>query len=94
MPEESPMTIRENVEFELDGRLRALALGKRHISVRYEPVSKTVRIGACISNYNWETRDQVIDVLLDFEDSHEAEFSVEFDVVPLEAVTDPHYAEI
>ncbi len=88
------MAIRENVAFELEGRLKPLTLGKKHISVRYEPDTRIVRVGACIADYSWETRDQVIDVLLDFEDSHEGEFAVEFDVVPLEAVVDPQYAEI
>lgn len=88
------MAIRENVTFEIEGRLEPLQLGKKHISVRYEPDTKIVRIGACITNYNWETRDKVIQALLDFEDSHEGEFAVEFDVVPHEAVVDPEYAQI
>lgn len=88
------MAMRENVEFELAGRFRDLDLGKTHISVRYEPEGKVVRVGACISNYNWEARDRVLRALMEFEDSHVGEFSLEFDILPLEAVTDPNYASI
>lgn len=88
------MAMRENVEFELAGRFRDLGLGKTHISVRYEPEGRIVRVGACITNYNWDTRDKVLDALLEFEDSHAGEFSLEFDIVPLEAVTDPNYVAI
>ena len=88
------MTVRENVAFELEGRLEPLGLAKKHLSVRYEPDTRIVRVGACVADYSWETRDAVIDVLLDFEDSHQGEFAVEFDVIPLEAVNDPAYAEI
>lgn len=76
------MAIQENVTYELEGRLRALDLGKTHLSVRYEPEAKLVRVGACLSDYNWESRDRVIDALLEFEDSHADEYAVEFDVAP------------
>lgn len=90
------MALLENLEFELAGRFEPLEadLGKTHLSVRYEPEGAIVRIGACIAAYTWDNRDKVIDALLEFEDSHADEFSVEFDVVPLEAVTDPNYAAV
>lgn len=88
------MAILENVNYELEGRLRPLDIGKVHLSVRYEPETHLVRIGACLANYTWETRDQVIDAILEFEDSHADEYVVEFDVIPLEPVLDPDYAAI
>jgi hypothetical protein len=88
------MAIIDNVKYEIDGRFKDLGLGKTHLSVRYEPDSRVVRVGACIADYTWEKRSQVIDTLLDFEDSHAGEFALEFDVLPLEAVTDPAYVEI
>ena len=88
------MAIIDNVRFELEGRLEPLQLAKKHLSIRYEPETRLVRVGACISEYSWETRERVLDVLLDFEDSHVDDFALEFDIVPLEAVTDVTYAEI
>lgn len=84
----------ENIKYELSGRLRDLPTGKSHISVRYERGSRIARIGACITNYDWDTREAVVDALLDYEDAHADEFAVEFDVIPLEAVNDVDYAEI
>lgn len=88
------MAMRENVEFELAGRFKDLGVGKTHLSVRYEPQAQVVRVGACIADYTWDNREVVLDALLDFEASHEGEFSLEFDIIPLEAVTDPDYASI
>lgn len=88
------MALLENLKFELAGRFEDLELGKTHLSVRYEPEGSIVRVGACIAAYTWDNRSKVIDALLEFEDSHAGEFSLEFDVVPLEAVTDPNYAAI
>ena len=87
------MAVVENVKFELDGRLRPLDLGKHHVSVRYEAGPRVVFIGACLDNYNWDNRAQVIDALLDFEESHSEEFAVQFDVIPLEGVIDQSYAD-
>lgn len=83
----------ENVQYELRGRLEPLRdLGKVHLSVRYEPGPRVVRVGACIEHYTWDTRAEVIDKLLEYEDAHADEFALEFDVVPLEAVNDAAYA--
>jgi hypothetical protein len=87
------MAVRENVTHELTGRFKDLDLGKTHLSVRWEPGPRIVRVGACIENYDWEHREAVIDALLEFEDSHDGEFAVEFDVIPHGAVTDPEFAE-
>lgn len=91
MLEEDAVAMLENVKFELAGRFDAIQVGKKHLSVRYEPEGNIVRVGACIERYDWDNRDAVLDLLLDFEDSHRADFSVEFDIVPLEAVTDPQH---
>lgn len=90
------MALLENLRFELAGRFEPLEsdLGKTHLSVRYEPEGSIVRVGACIASYTWSNRSKVIDLLLEFEDSHAGEFALEFDVVPLEAVTDPNYAAV
>jgi hypothetical protein len=93
MAEESAMAVVENVKFELGGRFKDLDLGKTHISVRYEPTPRLVRVGACITNYSWEARESVVDVLLDFEESHADDFAVEFDVIPLDGVNDDLYDE-
>lgn len=87
------MTMVENIKFELDGRLRPFGLGKYHLSVRYEPDARIVRVGACLDRYDLDTRETVIDALLDFEESHGGEFSLEFDVIPLESVNDVEFAE-
>ena len=93
MAEESAMAVVENVKFELEGRFEGLDLGKRHISVRYEPGPRLVRVGACIANYTWETQESVMDALLDFEESHADDFAVEFDVIPIDGITDQLYDE-
>lgn len=84
----------ENIKFELAGRLQEVPTGKSHISVRYEAGPRIARIGACITNYDWDTREAVVDALLEYEDAHSDEFAVEFDVIPLEAVSNTDYAEI
>ena len=81
------------IRHELSSRLADVDVGKKHLSIRYESGPRIVRVGACISEYTWETRSEVIDRLLAFEADHAGEFAVEFDVVPLEAVNDPTYAE-
>lgn len=88
------MAMVENIKYELAGRFKPLEVGKTHLSVRYEPEGNIVRVGACITDYTWDKRDLVLDALLEFEDSHAGEFSVEFDIIPLEAVTDATYASI
>lgn len=81
------------IRHELTSRLADIDVGKTHLSIRYESGPRIVRVGACIETYNWDTRSDVIDRLLAFEADHEDEFAVDFDVVPLEAVSDPSYAE-
>lgn len=85
----------ETLRFELDGRLQPLAqeTGKTHISVRWEPGARIVRVGACIDRYSWESRMLVLNALLKFEEDHADEWALEFDIVPLEAVQDEEFAE-
>lgn len=87
------MTV-ESVKFELEGRLNDLPTGKKHLSVRWEQGPRIVRVGACITNYDWDTRAAVVEALLEYEDAHRNEFAVEFDVIPFEVVNDSNYAEI
>ena len=70
------------------------ATGKVHLSVRWEPGPQIVRVGACIDNYTWETRMQVLERLLAFERDHADEFALEFDIVPLEPVQSDDFAEV
>lgn len=84
------MTVRQGLESALH---EAPELGKFHLSVRYEPGPSIVRAGVCIENYTWDTRMLVIDRVLAFEREHADDFAIEFDVVPLEAVNDEHFAE-
>jgi hypothetical protein len=85
----------ESLKFEIEGRLQPLAhdTGKTHISVRWEPGPRIVRVGACIHHYTSETRMAVLETLLKFEEDHADEWALEFDVVPLEAVHDEEFAE-
>ncbi len=85
----------KTLEFELSGRFQEIAdtVGKRHLSVRWEPAPRIARVGAMLENYDWDTRMAAIEVLRAFEREHEDEFALEYDVVPLEAVTDESYAE-
>lgn len=81
------------IKHELNGRLMDVDVGKTHISVRYESGPRIVRVGACIGTYNWDNREKVLDRLVDFMHDHAEDYSVEFDIVPLDAVVDPEYAE-
>jgi hypothetical protein len=91
---EGHMITSESVGYELRGRFEDLPeLGKTHFSVRYEPGPSIVRVGACITNYDWANRMRTIERMLAFEAEHADEFAVEFDVVPLEPVQDEHFAE-
>ena len=85
----------ETLRYELDGRLAAIDadLGKRYLSVRWEPGPKTVRIGACIGEFTWDNRSKVIGALLDFERDHADEFAVDFDVIPHDTVVDDAFAQ-
>ena len=90
------MINRDSLHYELTGRFAGLLddLGKTHLSVRWEPGPKIVRVGACIETYTWDNRMQVIETLLRFERDHADEFAVEFDVVPLAPVQDDDCVEI
>lgn len=83
---------RENLLYELTARF-ADASGKVHLSLRWEPGPRIVRVGACLDDYSWGSREQAIETLLRFEADHADEFALEFDVVPLDAVNDEAFAE-
>lgn len=83
---------RENLLYELTARFAAVA-GKTHLSLRWEPGPRIVRVGACLDRYTWETRQMAIETLLQFESDHSDEFALEFDVVPLDAINDEAFAE-
>ena len=90
--ETSVAATRENLLYELTARF-ATVTGKAHLSLRWEPGPRIVRVGACLDNYTWETREQAIATLLNLESDHADEFALEFDVVPLDAVNDEAFAE-
>ena len=87
------MITHETIRYELEGRFRDLHVGKTHLSVRYDRAPRIVRVGACLSEYNWDNRMAVLESLLSFEQDHADEFALEFDIVPLEAVADEAFAE-
>lgn len=84
-----------SLKFELEERLQSVAeqTGKTHISVRWEPQARIVRVGACIDRYNWDSRMSVLKTLLDFERDHADELAIEFDIIPLDSVRDEEFAE-
>ncbi len=84
-----------SIKYELLGRFNELAevTGKSHVSVRWESAPRIARIGAMVENYDWDTRMTVLRTLREFERMHADEFAIEYDIVPLEAVTDESYAE-
>lgn len=88
------MITTESLTFELSGRFEGLDLGKKHLSVRWEPAPRIVRVGAMIEPYDWDARMRVIEALLDFERVHADEFAVEFDVFPLHAAQSDDFAEV
>ena len=84
----------DTLQYELSGRVNDLGLeSKHHISVRWEPGPAIVRVGLMINDYDWDTRMQVLEMLLAFERDHADEFAVEFDIVPLAPVQDDEFAE-
>lgn len=89
------MITADTLRFELDGRLHPLIqeTGKTHLSVRWEPGARIVRVGACIDRYTWDARTRVLEALLKFEQDHADEWALEFDIFPLEAVQDEAFAE-
>lgn len=93
MVEETAMAAtRENLLYELTARFAGVT-GKTHLSLRWEPGPRIVRVGACLDDYTWEKRQLAIQTLLQFESDHADEFALEFDVVPLDAVNDEAFAE-
>lgn len=84
-----------SLKFEIEERLQSLSeeTGKTHVSVRWEPEGRIVRVGACIDRYTWNTRMSVLKALLDFERDHADELAIEFDIIPLESVRDEEFAE-
>jgi hypothetical protein len=93
--EGAAMISTESIKFELTGRLDGMEpeVGKTHVSVRWEPGAKIVRVGLCLENYNWDTRMTGLKRLLAFEAAHADEFALEFDIIPLVGVRDEEYAE-
>lgn len=89
---ENVMTTLTAIRHELHSRFADAGLAKSHLSLRYEPGPKIVRLGACIEPYNWTTREAILDRIIQFEEDHD-EFAVEFDIVPLAPVADPTFAE-
>ncbi|WP_322544474.1 hypothetical protein U2G91_17205 [Rhodococcoides fascians] len=85
----------ETIRFELQGRLREIEdeIGKLYLSIRWESMARIVRVGACIDIFNWDTRMAVLERLVAFQRDHADEFAVEFDIVPLHAVSDEEFAE-
>lgn len=85
----------ETLKYELTGRLQDLAevTGKTHLSVRWEARAQIARVGACLEEYNWDSRMAVLERLLKFEREHADELALEFDIIPLEAVRDDKFAE-
>lgn len=85
----------ETLTYELDGRFRNLepSVGKYHLSLRWEPAPAVVRVGAMLEAYDWDNRMKALRMLREFAQAHADEFALEYDIVPLEAVTNPEYAE-
>lgn len=85
----------ETLRYELNGRFRDVEdeIGKTHLSIRWEPMSRIARVGACIENYNWEARMLLVDRLVRFQSDHIDDFALEFDVIPLASVRDEEFAE-
>lgn len=86
----------ETLKFELHGRLDELlpSVGKTHVSVRWEPLARIVRVGVSIDEYGWDHRMAVLQRLLAFEAAHSDEFAIEFDIIPLVAIENDSFAEV
>ena len=83
----------DTIKADIEGRLTDVPT-KKHVSVRYEPAPGIVRVGVCLHDYNWDTRDAVIDRLLAFEDAHTGAVAVEFDIFSLDDVNTVGFAEV
>lgn len=87
------MTTLTAIRHELSSRFADAGLVKSHLSLRFEPGPRIVRLGACIEPYNLATRGAILDRIIAFESDHDDDFAVDFDIVPLIPVTDPDHAE-
>lgn len=87
------MITTDTLKCELEGRLKALDVGKQHVSVRCEPGPAIVRTGVMIEEYDWDNRTHILRSLLAFEADRADEFALEFDIIPLDAVIDESFAE-
>lgn len=85
----------ETLRYELEGRFHDAeeAVGKFYISVRWEPTPRIARVGAMLDHYDWDSRMNAIKILRSFEREHSDDFALEYDIVPLEAVTDEGFSE-
>ena len=85
----------DTLKFEVHRRIDDLlpTTGKNHVSVRWEPQARIVRLGVMIDNYTWDNRMVVLDRLLEFEAEHKNDFALEFDIVELQAVEDEAFAD-
>lgn len=89
------MITAESISFELDGRFDHLneEVGKTHVSVRWEPAPRIVRLGVMLDRYDWDTRMTAVKAVREFEAAHWDEYAVEYDILPLDSVTDESFAE-
>lgn len=86
------MSVAGNVRYELEGRFAEAAVGKTHISVRFEPGARIARVGIMLDQYTWDNRMKAIETLMQFERDHCDELAIDFDILPLESVTDESFA--
>jgi hypothetical protein len=86
----------DTLKYEVLGRLRDLepALGKTHLSARWEPATKIARLGVCVENYTWQVHEDIVKRLVQLQLDHQDDFALEFDVIPVEGVRDDEYAEV
>ncbi|HQZ00845.1 MAG TPA: hypothetical protein PKV13_12085 [Propionicimonas sp.] len=90
------VTTSASLQYELESRLNGDAaehVGKFHVSVRWEPLPAVARVGAMIENYDWDNRMRTLRVLRAFEADHAEDFALEYDIIPLEAVTDEAFVD-
>lgn len=85
----------DTLKFEVHQRIDDLlpATGKNHVSVRWEPQARIVRLGVMIDKYTWDARMAVLDRLLEFEAEHKDDFALEFDIFELQAVENEAFAD-
>lgn len=85
----------ETLRYELEGRFHTAEaeLGKYHLSVRWEPTPRVARVGAMLDGYDWDRRLSALRILRAFEREHADDFALEYDILPLEAVTSEEFAE-